>query len=96
MSYYCYLIVSGTRTYIGITNNLDRRLRQHNGEIKGGAKSTRISTSRWIYHTVIDGFETRGEAQQFEYQWKKQKGFQNRVTKIPAKAFHCKQDKQTS
>ena len=27
--------------YCGITNNLEKRLKQHNGEIKGGAKYTR-------------------------------------------------------
>lgn len=27
--------------YCGITNNLQKRLRQHNGELKGGAKYTR-------------------------------------------------------
>ena len=27
--------------YCGITNNLEKRVKQHNGEIKGGAKYTR-------------------------------------------------------
>lgn len=36
-----YLINShNKRTYLGVTNNLKRRLRQHNKEIKGGAKYT--------------------------------------------------------
>ena len=29
--------------YCGITNDLSKRLRQHNGEIKGGAKYTRAN-----------------------------------------------------
>ena len=29
------------RTYLGVTNNLERRLKQHNGALKGGAKYTR-------------------------------------------------------
>ena len=27
--------------YCGITNNLEKRIKQHNGELKGGAKYTR-------------------------------------------------------
>lgn len=42
-SYLCYVIANSTftRTYAGSTNNLTRRLRQHNGELVGGAKATR-------------------------------------------------------
>ena len=41
--WYCYVLISLDKkhTYIGATNNIDRRLRQHNGIIKGGAKYTR-------------------------------------------------------
>ena len=41
--WYCYVLISldEKHTYIGATNNIDRRLRQHNGIIKGGAKYTR-------------------------------------------------------
>ncbi|WP_244610246.1 GIY-YIG nuclease family protein [Bathymodiolus heckerae thiotrophic gill symbiont] len=30
--------------YCGVTNDMDKRLRQHNGEIVGGAKYTRANT----------------------------------------------------
>ena len=42
-NWYCYVLISIDKrhTYIGATNNIDRRLRQHNGKIKGGAKYTR-------------------------------------------------------
>jgi putative endonuclease len=30
--------------YCGITNHLEQRIRQHNGEIKGGAKYTRANS----------------------------------------------------
>ena len=40
--YIVYLIVNTccSRTYIGISNNFKRRIRQHNNEIKGGARYT--------------------------------------------------------
>lgn len=41
--WFVYVIQSSNtgRTYVGATVDIKRRLRQHNGEIKGGAKSTR-------------------------------------------------------
>lgn len=42
------------KTYIGSTNNIDRRIRQHNGIIKGGAKYTR--GSKWNYYCIIFTF----------------------------------------
>jgi predicted GIY-YIG superfamily endonuclease len=39
------------KTYIGSTNNINRRIRQHNGEIKGGAKYTR--GCKWYYYCII-------------------------------------------
>lgn len=43
MTYVVYCLVSdnGRRTYVGCTNNMPRRLRQHNGELSGGARATR-------------------------------------------------------
>ena len=42
-NYFVYLLKSTNgSTYIGATVNLDRRLRQHNGELVGGAISTSI------------------------------------------------------
>lgn len=41
---YCVYLLSsacGRRTYIGCTNDLRRRLRQHNGALVGGARATR-------------------------------------------------------
>lgn len=55
---YCvYLLTHETknRTYVGITNNLKRRIRQHNGEIKGGARSTTalLKYGKWSIHMTI-------------------------------------------
>lgn len=56
MSWYVYIIYSKNNTYVGSTNNLDRRLRQHNGELVGGAKSTK-KANNWQYLAYITGFK---------------------------------------
>lgn len=54
--------------YCGITNDLSRRLRQHNGDIKGGAKYTRANAPcRLVYQEVM---KDRSEASKREYEIK--------------------------
>ena len=50
-------------TYLGVTNNSEKRIRAHNGEIKGGAKYTRAfkRNGKWIYHMKISNL-TKSEA----------------------------------
>jgi len=59
MSYCIYLLVNthSNRTYLGITNNSEKRIRQHNCEIKGGAKYTRAfkGDGEWQYHFKHEG-----------------------------------------
>ena len=69
MSYICYTLRSRdprhpNKTYTGITNNSTRRLRQHNGELVGGARSTR-GTRPWTYFLKIQGL-TRKQALSIE------------------------------
>ena len=46
MSFFVYFIQSTNgSTYIGATVDLDKRIRQHNKEIKGGATATSIKVS---------------------------------------------------
>ncbi|KAJ7525289.1 hypothetical protein O6H91_17G044100 [Diphasiastrum complanatum] len=45
------------------------RLKQHNGEIRGGAKAARAGRP-WRLACTIHGFGTRSEACQFEWHWK--------------------------
>ena len=61
-----YLIENGTHTYAGISNDPIRRLRCHNGEIKGGSRHTKIIGTGWKHTFIIQGFDQRS-AIQFEY-----------------------------
>lgn len=71
---YVYLLESTNgSTYVGSTVNLDRRLRQHNQEIKGGAKMTSIKVNKgevWRRHCYIKGFPDWKSCLQFEWRWK--------------------------
>ena len=65
---YVYLLQSDKKTYIGATINVTRRLRQHNKEIKGGAKYTKHG--QWTIIAYVSGFPTWKEALKFEWKWK--------------------------
>ena len=58
-NYIIYLLVNSenTCTYIGITNNKERRIRQHNGDLVGGAKYTKLKKGDgyWSYYGWIEG-----------------------------------------
>lgn len=67
---YCLRSVANTRrTYVGITNNFKRRLRQHNGEIKGGARYTR-AYQPWTPLFHVYGFQTKRQVLRFEWAMK--------------------------
>ena len=71
-NWYCYILHSTTKnniTYNGATNNPIRRLRQHNGEIKGGAKATSKNRPHQIY-CLITGFNNKKEALRCEWRIK--------------------------
>lgn len=83
--YYCYIIRStnpqySNHTYNGSTNNLIRRLRQHNGELVGGAKATR-NKGPWTYLVIWEGFENRKEALSCEWKIKHPTGTFKRPSK---------------
>ena len=69
---YCYLLyIPGTnRTYIGATNDPAHRLRQHNGELTGGAKATK--GKQWTQAFYVSGFPDWSNTLQFEWAWKRQ------------------------
>lgn len=73
-NYYVYLLrADDGSTYVGATKNLDRRIRQHNMEIKGGAKYTRMKVldgMKWTIVCHVEGFPSWNTALQFEWRWK--------------------------
>jgi len=71
--YLCYCIsndTNGKKTYVGSTNNFQRRIRQHNGELVGGARYTTSVGSGWKPVAFALGFRTRPESLSFEWHWK--------------------------
>lgn len=63
---YCIQARSGKYSYIGITNNFTRRHRQHNGEIKGGAKYTKRYRP-WKPAFFVRGLTSHKEVLQLEW-----------------------------
>jgi structure-specific endonuclease subunit SLX1 len=72
---FVYLLIcsDGSSSYVGATVDLDHRLRQHNGKIKGGAVATTSKLTRgrsWIRAAHVEGFPDWKAALQFEWRWK--------------------------
>jgi structure-specific endonuclease subunit SLX1 len=73
MSYVYFIESTHGSTYIGATVNLDRRIRQHNKEIKGGAVATSNKVANgeaWSYVCYVENFPNYNEALKFEWRWK--------------------------
>ncbi len=73
MSFVYFIQSTNGSTYIGATVNLDKRIRQHNKKIKGGAKATSIKVDNgeeWSYVCYIENFPSWNEALKFEWRWK--------------------------
>ena len=86
--YLVYVLKSDNYSYVGMTNDFFRRFRQHNKEIKGGAKCT-SRKDNWYPICIIDGFLTMNEAMQCEwslkhYMKKKFKGLSGRILRLSA------------
>lgn len=73
-AFFVYLLESTNKsTYVGATIDIDRRLRQHNKEISGGAVATGMKVAKgetWRRHCYVSGFPTWQAALQFEWRWK--------------------------
>jgi len=71
---YCYLLYTEKeQTYIGATVDVDHRLRQHNQEIKGGARATGIRVAQgllWKRACYLTNLPEWRTALQIEWRWK--------------------------
>lgn len=72
--YWCYILANSDEkyknyTYCGFTVDPQHRLRQHNGEIKGGAKATH-NKGTWHFIFLITGFKTMNNALSCEWRLK--------------------------
>ena len=63
--------INGNRTYIGYTVNLERRIRQHNGIIKGGAKYTAGRKWEYAFHCEVTD---KISGLQIEWRFKRRRG----------------------
>lgn len=75
MPFFVYLLQSSDNkaTYVGATIDVDRRLRQHNKELSGGAHYTGMKVNKgisWNRICYVQGFPDWKAALQFEWRWK--------------------------
>lgn len=71
--WFCYILrnennTNTKSTYNGSTNNVIRRIRQHNCEISGGAKATK--GKKWEYYAILTGFKNHQNALSCEWRIK--------------------------
>lgn len=74
MNFYCYLLYTEKQqTYVGATVDPEKRLRQHNREISGGARATGMRVEQglsWQRACYITGIPEWRSALQIEWRWK--------------------------
>jgi predicted GIY-YIG superfamily endonuclease len=83
--HHCYVLRSSIKKdkfYIGYSPNPAKRLRQHNGEIVGGAKRTKKHRP-WELVGLVTNFKSETEARQFEW------ALQNPGTTPDLKLIRC-------
>lgn len=82
-NWYCYILQStvSNKTYNGSTNDLVRRLKQHNGILSGGAKATHIDRP-YMFICYLNGFSSHQTALQCEWWIKHPTGHRMRPSKF--------------
>lgn len=85
-----YFLQNEGNSYIGFTVNLQRRLRQHKGELKGGARCT----SRWKLSkqtrlvAIVSNFPNKNRA--LSYEWHAKQRREPCVCQDPYKRCHSR------
>jgi len=84
--YYCYFLHNTNdkyknHTYCGYTVDPKRRIRQHNGIIKGGAKATTALGDGWEMMMLMTGFKTNNNALSCEWRLKHPDGGRKKNSK---------------
>lgn len=62
---YCIVATNRKKSYVGVTNNFEKRLAQHNGRKAGGARYT--SGGKWASLFHVHGLKDRRHALQLEW-----------------------------
>ena len=75
--------------YVGSTTDPRRRVRQHNGEIRGGAKCTSANRP-WRLARVYGPYENRSTALKAELALKRGKRGDGRTRWTPQDSPHCR------
>ncbi len=73
MEAYVYMVTDGRgkRTYVGYTVNVERRIRQHAGELKHGARTTSKFQGGVHYAVIVGPFPSKRMALSLEATWKR-------------------------
>ena len=58
-SLYLLTNTDNNKTYLGVTVDINRRIKQHNGILSGGAKYTtsNIGKGEWILHAIVNNLD---------------------------------------
>ena len=84
-----YILRNSKSLYVGATIDLSHRIRQHNGELSGGAHRTSTKGPGWVCLLYVQGFQSRTESLQFEYALKREAKHHGYSTQARKRAVHA-------
>ena len=84
-----YILRNDKSLYVGATIDLAHRIRQHNGELSGGAHRTSSKGPGWVCLLYVQGFQSRTESLQFEYALKREAKHHGYSSQARKRAVHA-------